>query len=370
MEVFRRYGFDKPLAGAAFGLILLGIVMVFSATGVMSGDKYHQTFYFFINQVLGVVVGIGLVLWLVSVKQAFYRNKHIVYLLLAVTLGLLVLCLLMPPIARTNRWVQFSGIRFQPSELAKISLVLYLAFYFEQKKEKLGDIKALFLPAGVLLLYVLLILKEPDFGTALMIFAVCAMLFFLAGVSLRHLACLGLMFSVLFAFFLFSSPYRRDRVLGFISPDKDPLGQTFQVNQAKLAVGSGGLLGVGLGFSTQKLYFLPCAHTDFIYAIIGEELGLLGTVVTLLLFLVFLWRGLVITMRAPTSSARLLAAGLTLIFGVQALLNISVALGIGPPKGVPLPLISFGRSSLICSFLAIGMLLNISQRKTLSGEHR
>ncbi len=235
MEAFRRYGFDKPLAGATLGLIILGIVMVFSASGVMSGDKYHQTFYFFINQILGAVVGVGLVVGIISIRRAFFESRIVIYGLLALSLGLLILCFLMPSIAHTNRWVQFSGVRFQPSELAKISLVLFLSSYFEQKKEKIGRIKTLILPAGVLLFFVLLILKEPDFGTALLIFAVSGLMFFLAGARLRDLAVLGLIFGVLFTVFLLSSPYRRDRLVGFISPEKDPLGQAFQVNQAKLS---------------------------------------------------------------------------------------------------------------------------------------
>jgi len=367
MEIFRRYGFDKPLAGLMLILSILGIVMVFSSSAVPASEKYKQTFYFFINQILGVVVGMGLIFWLISLKRPFYQNQYLVYGLTAVTLGLLVLCFLMPSHANTNRWVEFAGIRFQPSELAKISLVLFLAFYFEKKKEKLDDIKTLLFPVSVLMFFVLLILKEPDYGTAMLVFGACAGLFFLAGVKARHLLSLGAIFGILFAFYLFSAQYRRDRLNEFISPEKDPLGKSFQVIQSKIAVGSGGLLGVSLGESTQKLYFLPYAHTDFIYAIIGEELGLLGTVITLSLFLGLLWRGVVITLRAPCYSAQLVAAGLTLFIGLQAFYNISVVLGIGPAKGVPLPLISFGRSSLICNYLAIGILLNLSQRKSLNG---
>jgi cell division protein FtsW len=186
---------------------------------------------------------------------------------------------------------------------------------------------------------------------------------YLGGVKPRYLAVLGLGAAGLFAVFLFQASYRLERIAGFMEPDKDPLGNSFQVIQSKLAVGSGGLLGLSLGQSTQKLYFLPCAHTDFIYAILGEEFGLLGTLAILLLFLVLLWRGLAISARAPTLAGQLTAAGLTLGIFVQALLNISIVLGLGPAKGVPLPLVSFGRSSLISNLAAIGIILNISQRK-------
>jgi cell division protein FtsW len=212
-------------------------------------------------------------------------------------------------------------------------------------------------------LVTLLILKEPDYGTALLIFAICGLMLYLGGVKLRYLAALSVAAVVVFAVYLFSASYRVERITSFMSPEKDIQGQGFQPYQSKLAVGSGGLLGVSLGESKQKLYFLPYAHTDFIYAILGEEFGLLGTLTILGLFLALLWRGLVVGSRAPTPAAQLLAVGLTLVICVQALLNITVVLGMGPAKGVPLPLISFGRSSLVCTLAAIGIILNISQRK-------
>jgi cell division protein FtsW len=170
----------------------------------------------------------------------------------------------------------------------------------------------------------------------------------------------------LFAFYLFQASYRIDRVFTFLSPTKDPQGAGFQSIQSKLAVGSGGLFGVSIGESTQKLFFLPCAHTDYIYAILGEEIGFIGAIFTLLLFFVFFWRGLVISQRAPNFFSQIVAAGLTMAIFSQALLNISIVLGLGPPTGIPLPLISFGRSSLICTLFSIGILLNISQRRGTS----
>ena len=171
------------------------------------------------------------------------------------------------------------------------------------------------------------------------------------------------MFAVLFTLYLFQASYRMDRIQGFISPEKDPLGTSFQVTQSKLAVGSGGLLGVSLGESTQKLFFLPFAHTDFIFAILGEETGLVGAAFTLGLFLLLLWRGLSIAFRTPHPTDKLIAAGLTLAITAQALLNISVVLGLGPATGIPLPFISYGRSSLVCNLAAVGVILNISQKK-------
>lgn len=370
MEIFRPFGCDKTLALITLALLAVGFIMVFSSSAVLAEEKYHQSLYFLVQQLVGAGAGLAGLVFLLTVRKPFFQNSIFVSGLLLLTLFLLVLCFLMPPVARTNRWVQILDIRFQPSELAKISLVLFLAFYLEKKASRLGEWRTLVLPIFVISLFVLLILKEPDFGTALLIFFICILMLYLGGVRLRHLVLLGLAASCLFAFFLFQASYRLERIAGFMEPEKDPLGKSFQVNQSKLAVGSGGLLGLSLGQSTQKLYFLPCAHTDFIYAILGEEFGLLGTLTILFLFLAFLWRGLAISARAPTLAGQLAAAGLTLIICVQAFLNISIVLGLGPAKGVPLPLISFGRSSLIVNLVAIGIILNISQRRRLEEKKR
>jgi cell division protein FtsW len=363
MEMFKPYGFDKPLTIITVALLAVGFIMVFSSSAVLASQKYHQSLYFFIQQVIGAAAGILLIVILLAIRRPFYKNPYLIYGLLGLSLFLLALCLVMPTMARVNRWVVLFGIRFQPSELAKISLVLFLAHYLEQKKDRLHEWRTLVVPVAVIGLFSLLILREPDFGTAILLFGIGALMLYLGGVKLRHLAILGVAAAALFIIVLFSASYRVERLTGFVSPDKDPQGRSFQPYQSKLAVGAGGLLGVSLGMSTQKLYFLPCAHTDFIYAILGEEFGLLGTLTILFLFAAFLWRGLAIAARAPTPGSQLASVGLTLVLCIQALFNISVVLGLGPAKGVPLPLISFGRSSLICNLLAIGILLNISQRK-------
>ena len=363
MEVFSPSRFDKTLAFITLVLLIFGLIMVFSSSAVLAEEKYDQPFFFLIHQIVGAGAGLLLVAFIMIIRKPFYQNPYFIYGLLLLTLVLLVTVFVMPTVARTNRWVQIGGIRFQPSELAKISLVLFLAYYLEKKKDRLQEWRVLLFPLFILTLFTLLILKEPDYGTALLIFIICALLLYLGGVKILYLTILGVGAIGIFAFFLFQASYRLERITGFISPEKDPLGKSFQIIQSKLAVGSGGLLGVSLGESTQKLYFLPCAHTDFIYAIIGEEFGLIGTITLLFLFFIFLWRGLSISSRAPTVSSQLGAVGLTLVICAQALLNISIVLGLGPPKGVPLPLISFGRSSLICNLIAVGILLNISQRR-------
>jgi len=364
MEIFKPLGFDKALALITLVLLVVGFIMVFSTTAVVAGQKYSQYAYYLIQQLIGAGAGLMLVVVILSVRKPFYENPLLIYGLLALSIFLLALCFVMPSVARVNRWIILSGARFQPSELAKISLILFLAHYLEKKRDRLREWRTLIFPIFIVALCTLLILKEPDYGTAILVFFISALMFYLGGARLLHLGILGAAAAVFFAFFLFQASYRVERVTGFMSPDKDPLGRSYQPIQSKLAVGSGGLFGVSLGMSIQKLYFLPSAHTDFIYAIVGEEFGLLGTLTILFVFFAFLWRGLVISSRAPTPTSQLVALGLTLAIGVQALLNISIVLGLGPAKGVPLPLISFGRSSLVCNLAAIGIILNISQRKS------
>ncbi len=360
---YRRLSFDKPLFAVTILLLIIGIVMVFSSSAVLAGVKYKQPLFYLFQQAVGAGVGLALIFGLLAVRRTFFQNPAVVYGLLVLSAALLMLCFAMPTVARTNRWIQVFGIRFQPSELAKISLVLFFAYFCTAKKDKLNEPKTLILPLGVLFAFVILIVMEPNYSMALFAAGLSAMMLFLGGVKLRYFAALFGVAAVLFTVYLFQASYRMDRIEGFISPNKDPLGQSFQVNQSKLAVGSGGLLGVSLGQSTQKLFFLPFAHTDFVFAILGEEAGLLGATFTIALFLIFLWRGLKIAFNTPDPNDKLIAAGLTLAVTAQALLNITVVLGLGPATGIPLPFISYGRSSLICNLAAVGILLNISQRK-------
>jgi len=363
MEIFKPYGFDKIFFFTTLILIAVGLLMVFSSSGILASEKYHQSFYFFIHQLIGVACGLFMILIIVSIRKSFYQNPLFIYGLLLITFLLLAFCLFMPAIGNTNRWIQLSGLRFQPSELAKLSLIFFFSFYLDRKQDKLTNFRTLIFPLSVLFVFLLLIIKEPDYGTAFLILIICSIILFISRVKLKHFLILGAISSALFTFYLFQADYRMARILAFLSPAKDPQGSGFQIIQSKLAVGSGGLLGVSLGESTQKLYFLPCAHTDYIYAIVGEEFGLFGALAILFLFLILFWRGLIISFNAPTLFSQLTAAGLTLAIFFQAMLNISVVLGLSPPTGVPLPLISFGRSSMICTLSSLGILLHISQRK-------
>ena len=366
-EIFRASRFDRTLFLLLVVLTGFGLVMVYSTSGILASEKYRDSFHYLASQSLGAGAALLTVLALLSIRRAFYQNMFLVNGFFLLSLLLLALCFVMPEHARTNRWVEWGGLRLQPSELAKLSLVLFLAFWLDRKKDRLLEVKAFFLLVAAVGLVAFLILLEPDFGTALFVFILGLAVLFLGGVKFRMLALVFLPAALVFALFLGRADYRKNRVDAVLHPERDPLGKSFHVIQSKMAVGSGGLLGVSMGESVQKLYFLPSAHTDYIFAIIGEELGLLGTLGTLLAFLLLFWRGLVIARRAPNLFTQIAAAGITLSISAQALLNMTVVLGLGPPKGIPLPLVSFGRSSLVSTILAVGILLHISQRRLVEG---
>jgi len=363
VDLVRPYSFDRPLFTATLILLTLGVLMVFSVSGVFASEKFHLPFYFLIQQGVGAAAGLALIIGLLPLRRPLYENTVLVNGFLLFVVALLVLCFAMPTVAGTNRWVILGGIRLQPAEFAKVALILQLAWFVEKKGEKIKDIRQLAVPLGIMSLVAILILRQPDFGTGVLIFVLGLAVLFLGGMRIKHFAGFALIAVPILTVYFLSAPYRIERLMGFLSPGQSSADVTFQVDQSKLALGAGGLLGVDFGRSTQKLYFLPCAHTDFIFAIIGEEFGLLGTVVILALFVVIVARGLSISLKAPTLRSQLIAAGLTLYLGIQAFLNMTVVLGLGPCKGVPLPLVSFGRSSLLASLLAVGILLHISQRK-------
>jgi len=362
METFRTYGFDKALFVTTIILLLLGSLMVMSASGVFAERTYQKELYFFSQQLIGAAVVTVVVMLLLRIRKPFYKSPVFIFALLGLTLAMLLVVLVMPPVAKTNRWFVLGGFRFQPSELAKISLVLFLAWFLDKKREKMGELKILLIPLGVVGLFTALIIREPDFGTGVLVLGLCLIVLFLGGVRPKHFAWISLAVIPPLAFFLLSAPYRVNRILAFFSPQSSVESLNFQVAQSKFAVGSGGLFGVSFGESIQKMFFLPCSHTDFIFAIIAEEFGLLGTLFVIALFTILVWRGIIISIKAPDYFSQIAAAGLTLFLGFQAMLNITVVLGLAPAKGVPLPLLSYGRSSMVCTLLAIGLLLHISQR--------
>jgi len=357
---------DRNLFGATMGLCLVGAVMVFSASAVTARETYNNAYIFLIRQFLYIALGIAGMFWLMNFDYRKLRQPRVIFTGLAVTLVLLAAVFFLDRSHATHRWLRFGPFSLQPSEMAKLVVILYLAWFLEIRRAPrnfgVNDPLHTLAPAlGAVLLMVGLVLAEPDMGTACMISFIALVMLFVSGLSLRYMG--GAALAVLPAIYLLivRVPYRLARVMSFLSPGSDPQGHGFQLLQSLIAVGSGGFSGVGLMESRQKLFYLPEAHTDFIFAVIGEEFGFIGAVVVLALFAVYGWRGFVVAMKAPDEFGRLLALGVTTMVVGQALVNLSVVLGLVPTKGIPLPFISYGGSSLLGMLLATGVLLNISQ---------
>ena len=281
---------------------------------------------------------------------------------LGVSTVALVVVFFGPPVNGARRWLfTFGGIGVQPSEFAKVAVILFTAAVLERRMDKIDQVGALAPIALVAGLVCGLIVLEPDYGTALTVLLIVAVMVFAAGLPYRHVFVLTLVMMPVLVAVLVSSDYRRRRLISFLDPWADPLGDGFQLIQSQIAVGTGGLFGQGLMAGVQKLFYLPKPHTDFIYAVIAEETGLLGATAVLLCFGVIVWRGLRITAAAPDRFGVLLALGLTMMVALQAFVNISVVLGLMPTKGIPLPFVSYGGSSLLVSLLGMGILLNVSQ---------
>jgi cell division protein FtsW len=294
-----------------------------------------------------------------------YRNDAFLWALLGLVALLLIGVLFRPAVNGTRRWFGFGGFGIQPSELAKIACVLFTALVLERRMHRIDELKYSLLPIGIVVgALMALILLQPDFGTAISLLLIVATMVFAAGLHYRYFLGTALAMLPVLYIVLVSAPYRRRRLMAFWDPWADPLGDGFQVIQSLIAVGTGGVFGRGLMAGVQKLFYLPEPHTDFIYAVIGEELGLLGATGVLICFCVIAWRGMRIAMRAEDRFGAFVALGLTTMIAVQAFVNMSVVLGLMPTKGIPLPLVSAGGSSLLISLLGMGVLLNISQHES------
>ena len=279
---------------------------------------------------------------------------------------MLVAVLFSRPINGTRRWFGIGGFGIQPSELAKMAAILFTAMMLERRRARINELHYSLLPIALIVGgLVTLILLEPDFGTAVSLIAVIAVMVFAAGISYRYLLGAALLALPALYVILIQADYRRRRLLTFMDPWADPLGDGFQIIQSLIAVGTGGVFGRGLMNGVQKLFYLPEPHTDFIYAVISEETGLLGATLVLLCFCVIAWRGMRTAMRAPDSFGAFLALGITMMLVLQAFVNISVVLGLMPTKGIPLPLVSNGGSSMLINLLGVGVLLNISQHQPM-----
>ena len=344
-------------------LAAVGLIMVFSASAVVAGNRFHDSIYFLKRQFAWLMLGFLLL-------QVASRLDYAVWRRLALPLlGVTALCLiivLIPSLGLmakgARRWLKLGPFSLQPAELVKLVVILYLANYLTNKESRLQDFASGFLPPLVIVgLLSGLVLLQPDLGTVVVIGTVTMGLLFLAGAPLRYLGGLVLIAMPVAGALILGSPYRRQRLMTFMAPWKDPTDSGFQVTQSFLAFGSGGPFGVGLGESKQKLFFLPEAHTDFVLALVGEELGFLGTVAIMALFAMLVLKGFQIAGRAREPFGRYLALGIALLFGVQSLINAGVVTGLLPTKGLTLPLVSYGGSSLMVSLLCIGILLSISR---------
>jgi cell division protein FtsW len=361
----RTLKYDKVLFTATLLLVCASIVMVYSASALVALERYQQPYLFVTRQVMWAVLGLALLAVAMRVDYRTYRSDTFVWMLLGAVAVMLIGVLFSAPINGTRRWFGFGGLGIQPSELAKIACVLFTALILERRMHRIDDLSYSLLPIGIVVgVLVGLILLQPDFGTAMSLLLIVAAMVFAAGLNYRYLVGAGLVALPAIYLVLVSAPYRRRRLFAFWDPWADPLGDGFQIIQSLIAVGTGGVFGRGLMEGVQKLFYLPEPHTDFIFAVIGEELGLIGASGVLACFSLIAWRGLRIALRAPDSFGSFVALGLTSMIVVQAFVNMSVVLGLMPTKGIPLPLLSAGGSSLLISLLGTGVLLNISQHES------
>jgi cell division protein FtsW len=355
---------DKMLFLLVVLLLGVSVVMVYSATAVNSVER---PYFYLSKQLTWVVLGLAVMSTVMRIDYRTYRQPRVIWTVVGLTAILLVAVLFSPPINHARRWFSFGPVSFQPSELAKLAAVLFTAAVLDRRMHRVNDFGFTLLPVGlVTLLFTVLILAEPDFGTSAVLVLVVAAMVFAAGLKYRYLIAASVLAVPASLSLILGSGYRRSRLLTFLDPWKDPQGAGYQIIQSLLAIGSGGLLGRGLMDGMQKLHYLPEAHTDFIYSVIAEELGFAGATCLLLCFALVAWRGLRIASLAPDRFGSLLALGITMIVALQALLNVSVVTSMLPTKGIPLPFVSSGGSSLLVTMIGMGVLLNISQHASVA----
>jgi cell division protein FtsW len=356
----RRTPPDPALLFLTVLLMLFGLIMVFSASANMAEARFGSPYLFLRKQLVWDVLG-GIALY-ICMRTDYHKWQKWSYALLGAAAASLALVLMVGRVVKgARRWIQFAGFTFQPSELAKIALILWLANYLDRRKSQLKDFRKGFLPPLVVIgLILVLILKEPDLGTPMLLASVSMIMLFLAGARWKHMASVTALSMIPLYYELTRVGYRQRRLLAFADPWANASGAGYQLTQSLVAFGSGGLFGKGLGASTLKLLALPDPHTDFIFPVIGEELGFVGAVSLIFLFVLWGLRGWKVAQRAPDLFGQLLAAGITSWVLIQASINMGVSCGLLPTKGLPLPFVSFGGSSLVITMMAVGILLNIS----------
>ena len=353
---------DWMLLSFVLTITLIGLVMVYSASSLIGEKTYHDSFYFVKRQFQWLLLGMG-AFWLTARINIQKLRKGIVLMTVLIFVLLLSVLIFGAEINGARRWFKIGSIAMQPSELAKLFTVIYLAHYIDKKGAQIQDfIEGAVPPLIVVGLLAMLILLEPDFGTTVVILAVTLLLLFLGGAPFKQLCGVAAVTLPFFIYWVVSSPYRLERIMSFLNPWASATSSGYQVIQSQVALGSGGLTGTGLAGVKQVLFFLPEPHTDFIFSVFGEAFGLIGTVLMVMLFMGILWRGTRIALKTTAPYDRTIAIGMTLLVVLPALLNMGVATGLLPTKGLPLPFMSYGGSSLISNSMAIGFLYNVSRQ--------
>ncbi|MGO9088899.1 MAG: putative lipid II flippase FtsW [Candidatus Sulfotelmatobacter sp.] len=359
----KRVSVDRWLFTVTMLLVFLGLVMVFSASAVMARERFGSPYAFLSKQLIWAVAGLAAMVVTMRVDYRRYKHPALVFSLMGLTTLLLISVFFLDRSHNTHRWIHAGGFSLQPSELAKPVLILFLAYFLENRAKSMDDWRNTLVPAAApVVVFLGLIVLEPDLGTAIACGGIAACILYVAGMRMRYFAYgFGASLVPLYVL-IFHVAWRRERILAFLDPYADRQKAGFHIIQSLIAVGTGGVTGMGLMEGKQKLFYLPEPHTDFIFANIAEELGLVGAVFVVTLFAIFLWRGMRASWRTGDRFGRYLAVGITSMVVMQAFINISVVLGMMPTKGIPLPLVSYGGSSLFVTLACVGVLLNITKQ--------
>src|SRR6185369_1001745 len=353
--------YDLTIMLMAIALTCFGVVMVYSASSVMAAKRFHDGFFFLKRQGLFAIIGFAIMLTVMRIDYHIWKQVAVPALLLClVLLGVVLIPGLGGKAGGSSRWIRLPGFNLQPSEMAKLALIMYMAYSLDKKQDKVKSLTSGFIPYMIVLMFLIgLLVLQPDLGGALTLAAVAMTMLFAAGTRLTYIFSMFLLALPLLVYKL-SRGYHKSRIDAFLNPWSDPEGKGFQIIQSWLALGTGGVFGQGLGEGKQKLFYLPEAHTDFILSVVGEELGFLGVAVIIGMFFLLVQRAMRISVAAPDTFGRFLALGIAVLLGIEATVNMGVVTGLLPTKGLALPFISYGGSSLLISLFAVGILLNIS----------
>ncbi len=365
-----RFRFDFSILLITLILAGFGIVMVYSTSAILAADELKDSFYFLKKQALFATGGVFLMA--LAMRINYHLWQKLAYPILAVSLLLLTLVLVSGTEASgATRWLYVGPLSFQPSELSKLALVVFLSYFLTKKGAKIRTFQFGFLPAILIPgAMILLVIHQPDFGAALFLGIIVMLMLFAAGTRLSYILSMALIAAPVVYYLIVKVPYRLHRIMSYLNPWNDPQGTSFQLVQSLVAFGGGGIFGSGLGQGKQKLFFLPAPHTDFIFSVIGEEIGLIGALIVLGLFLVLCIRGIRVSLDAPDEFGTYLGLGITSLISLQAIINMAVVLGLLPTKGLTLPFISYGGTSLVVSFVSVGILLNISSHASRGAVDR